>query len=154
MNGSVSFFMCSHELHRSCCSLNLVRRATQNSQYGNTHFVKANVGKTNRERYGIPKEELLRYSPILGNLKPYAGGQASQELRPTVADDDDLPEGEFKGFQGEGPQRPFLDYQQIMQTIMMTRDITATPEYRELFAWLRGGDDTPDLRWRTSSWIS
>ena len=27
---------------------------------------------------------------------------------------------------------------------MMTRDITATPEYREVFAWLRGGDETPD----------
>ena len=26
----------------------------------------------------------------------------------------------------------------------MTRDITATPEYREVFAWLRGGDETPD----------
>ena len=78
--------------------LDIFIRATQNSQYGNTHFVKANVGKTNRERYGIPREELPRYSPILGNLKPYAGGQASQESRPTVADDDDLPEGEFKGF--------------------------------------------------------
>ena len=27
---------------------------------------------------------------------------------------------------------------------MMTRDITATPEYRQVFAWLRGGDTTPD----------
>lgn len=26
----------------------------------------------------------------------------------------------------------------------MTRDITATPEYCEVFAWLRGGDETPD----------
>ncbi len=28
----------------------------------------------------------------------------------------------------------------------MTTDITQTPEYREVFAWLRGGDDTPDPR--------
>lgn len=28
----------------------------------------------------------------------------------------------------------------------MTRDITATPEYREVFAWLRGGDETPDAQ--------
>ena len=27
---------------------------------------------------------------------------------------------------------------------MMPRDITATPEYRQVFAWLRGGDTTPD----------
>ena len=33
--------------------LDLFVRATQNNQYGNTHFVKANVGKTNRENYHI-----------------------------------------------------------------------------------------------------
>jgi hypothetical protein len=72
--------------------LDIFIRATQNSQYGNTHFVKANVGKTNREKYGISKEDLGKFSPILGNLRPYAGTS-----RP-LADDDDLPEGEFKGF--------------------------------------------------------
>ena len=93
-----AIFMTQTQSGQKKALLDIFVRATQNSQYGNTHFVKANVGKTNRERYGIPKEELPRYSPILGNLKPYAGGQASQESRPTVADDDDLPEGEFKGF--------------------------------------------------------
>ena len=77
--------------------LDVFVRATQNNQYGNSHFVKANVGKTNREKYGISREELPQYSPILGNLKPYAGGQTAQDSRPAV-DDDDLPEGEFKGF--------------------------------------------------------
>ena len=77
--------------------LDVFVRATQNNQYGNSHFVKANVGKTNREKYGISREELPQYSPILGNLKPYAGGQTSPDSRPAV-DDDDLPEGEFKGF--------------------------------------------------------
>ena len=77
--------------------LDVFVRATQNNQYGNSHFVKANVGKTNREKYGISREDLPQYSPILGNLKPYAGGQTSQDSRPAV-DDDDLPEGEFKGF--------------------------------------------------------
>ena len=72
--------------------LDIFIRATQNSQYGNTHFVKANVGKSNREKYGISKEELGKFSPILGNLRPYA-----VVSRP-MADDDDLPEGEFKGF--------------------------------------------------------
>lgn len=93
-----AIFMTQTQSGQKKALLDIFVRATQNSQYGNTHFVKANVGKTNRERYGIPKEELPRYSPILGNLKPYAGGQSSQESRPTVADDDDLPEGEFKGF--------------------------------------------------------
>jgi hypothetical protein len=77
--------------------LDVFVRATQNNQYGNSHFVKANVGKTNREKYGISREDLPQYSPILGNLKPYAGGQTSQDSRLAV-DDDDLPEGEFKGF--------------------------------------------------------
>ena len=77
--------------------LDVFVRATQNNQYGNSHFVKANVGRTNREKYGISREDLPQYSPILGNLKPYAGGQTAQDSRPAV-DDDDLPEGEFKGF--------------------------------------------------------
>ena len=77
--------------------LDIFVRATQNNQYGNSHFVKANVGKTNREKYGISREDLPQYSPILGNLKPYTGGQTAQDSRPAV-DDDDLPEGEFKGF--------------------------------------------------------
>ena len=72
--------------------LDIFIRATQNSQYGNTHFVKANVGKSNREKYRISKDELGKYSPILGNLKPYA------PVSKPVAEDDDLPEGEFKGF--------------------------------------------------------
>lgn len=77
--------------------LDVFVRATQNSQYGNSHFVKANVGKTNREKYGISKEDLSQYSPILGNLKVYTGGQSYQESR-SVVTDDDLPEGDFKGF--------------------------------------------------------
>ena len=72
--------------------LDLFVRATQNNQYGNTHFVKANVGKSNREKYRISKDELGKYSPILGNLKPYA------PVSKPVAEDNDLPEGEFKGF--------------------------------------------------------
>lgn len=33
---------------------------------------------------------------------------------------------------------------------MMTRDITITPEYRQVFAWLRGGDTTPDPQMENS----
>ena len=32
----------------------------------------------------------------------------------------------------------------------MTRDITATPEYRQVFAWLRGGDTTLDPQMENS----
>ena len=78
--------------------LDIFIRATQNSQYGNSHFVKANVGKTNRERYGISRETLPQYSPILGNLKPYGNGTNQETSYSGVSDDDDLPEGEFKGF--------------------------------------------------------
>lgn len=76
--------------------LNIFIRETSNNQYGNTHFVKANVGKTNRERYGISKDELGRYSPIIGNIKPYEGSQQSKAV---TQDDDDLPpDNTFKGF--------------------------------------------------------
>ena len=33
---------------------------------------------------------------------------------------------------------------------MTTRDITVTPEYRQVFAWLRGGDTTPDPQMENS----
>ena len=78
--------------------LDIFIRATQNSQYGNSHFVKANVGKSNRERFRITREALPQYSPILGNLKPYSGGASQETSYTSLGADDDLPEGEFKGF--------------------------------------------------------
>ena len=88
-----SIYMIQTQSGQTKALLDIFVRATQNSQYGNTHFVKANVGKTNREKYGISKDDLGKFSPILGNLKPYAGA-----ARPVMEDDDDLPAGEFKGF--------------------------------------------------------
>jgi hypothetical protein len=87
-----SIYMVQTQSGQTKALLDIFIRATQNSQYGNTHFVKANVGKSNREKYRISKDELGKYSPILGNLKPYA------PVSKPVVDDDDLPEGEFKGF--------------------------------------------------------
>ena len=87
-----SIYMVHTQSGQTKALLDIFIRATQNSQYGNTHFVKANVGKSNREKYRISKDELGKYSPILGNLKPYA------PISKPVVDDDDLPEGEFKGF--------------------------------------------------------
>lgn len=75
--------------------LDIVIRQTTQPKYGNTHFIKANVGKANRSAYKLDSSELPKLSPILGNLKPL---ESREEAAPAVADDDDLPEGDFKGF--------------------------------------------------------
>ena len=75
--------------------LDFVMRPTSNGLGGNTHFVKANVGKANRTALNLDSSELPRLSPILGNLKPL---EAREETGSALADDDDLPEGDFKGF--------------------------------------------------------
>ena len=60
--------------------LELFFRETSGNQYGNTHFIKSIVGKTNREKFGISPENLQQYTPILGNMKPYEGkGQSTGE---------------------------------------------------------------------------
>lgn len=75
--------------------LDFIMRPTSNGLNGNTHFVKANVGTANREKMGLSKDEVRQYSPIMGNAKPLISREVT---RPSVTDDDDLPEGEFKGF--------------------------------------------------------
>ena len=75
--------------------LDIVIRQTTQPKYGNTHFIKANVGKANRNAYNLDSSELPRLSPILGNLKPL---EAREENTSALVDDDDLPEGDFKGF--------------------------------------------------------
>lgn len=49
--------------------LDILVRESPSNQFGNTHFVKAQVGKTTREKLGLSKEDLQKYSPIIGNLK-------------------------------------------------------------------------------------
>ena len=75
--------------------LDIVIRQTTQPKYGNTHFIKANVGKANRTALSLDSGELPRLSPILGNLKPL---EVREEPTTTLSDDDDLPEGDFKGF--------------------------------------------------------
>ena len=75
--------------------LDIVIRQTTQPKYGNTHFIKANVGKANRTALNLDSSELPRLSPILGNLKPL---EAREETGSAFTDDDDLPEGDFKGF--------------------------------------------------------
>ena len=75
--------------------LDIVIRQTTQPKYGNTHFIKANVGKTNRSVFNLDSSELPQLSPILGNLKPL---ESRDEPASSLADDDDLPDGDFKGF--------------------------------------------------------
>lgn len=69
--------------------LELFFRETSSNQYGNTHFIKSLVGKTNREKYGISSDELQKYTPIVGNMKPYES--RTQEAQPPQ-------ENTFNGF--------------------------------------------------------
>lgn len=93
-----SIFMCQSKTGQPKGLLDIFVRETTNSQYGNSHFVKASVGKSNREKLALSKEDLARVSPIIGNIRPYSGtGQPVQSQAP-VQDDDDLPPDTFKGF--------------------------------------------------------
>ena len=80
--------------------LDLVIRETSNNQYGNTHFVKANVGKSNREKFGLSLEQTQGFSPIIGNLRPLEPKEGQHQVAASAADDDDLPPagGTFGGF--------------------------------------------------------
>lgn len=59
--------------------LDIVIRESPGNQFGNTHFVKAQVGKTAREKLGLSREDLQKYSPIIGNLKVFDGSSAEKE---------------------------------------------------------------------------
>lgn len=105
-NGSIviptnnpSVFVCKTKNGAEKAYLDIVIRESPNNQYGNTHFVKANVGKTNRERFGITREDMPKYTPIIGNLKRFEAAQPAQE-QPAEAIDisDDLPADTFQGF--------------------------------------------------------
>ena len=93
-----SIYMIQTQSGQKKALLDIFIRATQNSQYGNSHFVKANVGKANRERFGISKEELGKYSPIIGNIRPYDTAAPQKKVEPSVSEYDDLPPDTFKGF--------------------------------------------------------
>lgn len=105
-NGSIviptnnpSVFVCRTKNGAEKAYLDIVIRESPNNQYGNTHFVKANVGKSNRERFGISREDMPKYTPIIGNLKRFEAAQPAQE-QPAEAIDisDDLPADTFQGF--------------------------------------------------------
>lgn len=91
-----SVFVCDTKSGQRKAYLDIVIRESPNNQFGNTHFVKTNVGKSNRERLGISREDLPKYTPIIGNLKTFEShGQSQAGQQPA---DDDLPADDFKGF--------------------------------------------------------
>jgi len=68
--------------------LDIVVKESPSNQFGNSHYVKAQVGKTTREKLGLSKEDLPKYSPILGNLKIFEGSPRQEQNKP----------GGFQGF--------------------------------------------------------
>lgn len=58
--------------------LDIVVKESPQNQFGNTHFVKAQVGKTTREKLGLSRDDLAKYSPIIGNLKTFEGTGTQQ----------------------------------------------------------------------------
>ena len=98
VNANPAIFMSQARTGQPKAMLDVFIRETSNNQYGNTHFVKANVGKANRERFGISKEELGKYSPIIGNIRPYDTAASQKKVEPSVNEYDDLPPDSFKGF--------------------------------------------------------
>lgn len=95
-----SVFVCDTKSGQRKAYLDIVIRESPNNQYGNTHFVKASVGRSNRERLGISREELQKYTPIIGNLKTLeaAPQQGSAGSREPVDIMGDMPADCFQGF--------------------------------------------------------
>ena len=98
VNANPAIFMSQARTGQPKAMLDVFIRETSNNRYGNTHFVKANVGKANRERFGISKEELGKFSPIIGNIRPYDTPAPQTKVETSVDEDDDLPPDTFKGF--------------------------------------------------------
>ena len=98
VNANPAIFMSQARTGQPKAMLDVFIRETSNNQYGNTHFVKANVGKANRERFGISKDELGKYSPIIGNIRPYDTAASQKKVESSMNEDDDLPPDTFKGF--------------------------------------------------------
>lgn len=59
---------------------------TPDSKFGNSHYIRLNVGKANREKYGIKNDQIKDHTPIIGNLKEQTfetrsgNSQASEDM--------------------------------------------------------------------------
>ena len=68
---------------------------TPDSQYGHTHYVRANIGSSRRGGYS--KEALKAMTPILGDLKAVQAAAAAAEPQ------QDLPQGTVNGPEDDLP---------------------------------------------------
>ena len=73
------------------CYLSLVANAQENSQYGNSHFVRGDIP---RGLYDQMTEEQRKSSAILGNMKPFL---PKQQVNATTSMDtpEDQPQGDL-----------------------------------------------------------
>ena len=70
------------------CYLNMSAFETQNSQYGDTHFVKQNIDK---EVFATMTDEERKAMPILGSIKPVEPRTQLPTTTVTVENSYDLP---------------------------------------------------------------
>ena len=70
------------------CYLNMTAIEMQNSQYGDTHFIKQNLEKS---VYDAMTEEQRRAMPIIGSMRPLEKSQAALDTTYMVETNDDLP---------------------------------------------------------------
>lgn len=66
-----SIYFATKEDGSKIINLDLEVKPTPNNQYGNAFMIKANIGKANRQTYGLSGEAANQKSPILGNLKEF-----------------------------------------------------------------------------------
>ena len=93
-----SVFTCETKSGQKKAYLDIVIRESPGAQYGNSHFVKTTVGRSNRDRLGLTKEDVQRNSPIIGNLRPLDAQQQRQQAQQGISEMEDLPEDSFQGF--------------------------------------------------------
>ena len=90
----------SEKSGKKTINLDIEVKPTPNNKYGSDFMVKASVGKENRQRLGIGREQMDRYTPILGNLKTFEFDErqvaAEESARDVPYQGTDMPE-EFDG---------------------------------------------------------
>lgn len=93
-----SIYFSTKEDGSKIINLDIEVKPTPNNQFGNSFMIKANVGKVNRQNYGLTGEALTQKTPILGNLKKF-----EFEVKDQAAGGAQAP-AEFQN--GQGQQAP------------------------------------------------
>lgn len=91
-----SIYFSTKEDGSKIINLDIEVKPTPNNQYGNAFMIKANVGKVNRQTYGLNGDALAQKTPILGNLKRF-----EFEVRDQAAGGGAAAPAEFQNNQGQ-----------------------------------------------------